>query len=283
MEEVKIEFKLPEKRVVVEPIVRDTPFLPKGHAASFLANNAKFRAQVPKLRNGDYVNVLTNEEKAFFEDKVRSGLSFEPGDLSIHDKSADSFWAKYVVTLGKEATTLDLSSPTDYILYKVLLHMKDHVAHSREEINWKATYRYVLVDLDDVVEKKADKADIKERAWEVFGELKSNRAKMIDVLKVYGRRAAPDSSDSFLKSEIMDIIESLDGARKFLEIADDPNFDVKLLIEKAIEKKILFREKNKYVLPGGDTIAHSKKQAVDYLSDPKNQDTLKLLMAQLNE
>ena len=73
-----------------------------------MAETSKVTLTVPVVEStGSYKNVLTNEEKAFFEDLL--GIN-----LSVHNK-VDNYWDNYQVTLNKSDNYFDLSNPDDYI------------------------------------------------------------------------------------------------------------------------------------------------------------------------
>jgi hypothetical protein len=89
---------------------------------------------VPKHeRSNNFVNVLTNAEKDYLE--VAMGL--EKNALSIYKAPIQSnFWSDAnptglgSVTLKKQDNIFDLSKPTDYISYKILLANKDKICPS---------------------------------------------------------------------------------------------------------------------------------------------------------
>lgn len=277
-------FKLPEKRVIVKANIKPTPFIPNtNHVASFLMPNGKNRFVVPELRNGTLSNPLTKEEKEFFESH-EAGMSFNQDDLSIYKKK-DNFWESYEVYLGKTDRILNLNNPKDYLDYKVLLSNKELVASSEEELNKRNTYLYYLIDEDAAVIKGSEAADKEERAWELFGELKSSRTKMLNFLKVVGLSAAPNSTDDFLKKNIMDFMKSKDqknkGINKFIEILEDPLYEEKVFIQDAIRTGALDRKGSSYFMQGGDRIGVTLADAINYLKNPENQEVYMIIQQRI--
>ena len=267
------EFSLPKKKVVVKPLIKSTPFIPDtNHVSSFLSPGAKRRYVVPIRRDGKFKNILSNEEKEYFENSSKSGLDFEPGDLSVYKK--DGFWDSFEVFLDKNSLTLDLSRPFDYFKYLVLKANTKEIAPSMASVRMRSTYKYVLVDEEVQNQLEARSADSEELAWEKFGQIKNNRSIMMNVLSVYGRSASETSTDDFLKSQIKSIIKSTNGIEKFLNIVNDPDFDIRLLIKNAIATGSLTRSKGSYYLEGGDRIGLTLEDTIEYLKDPMNHEVL---------
>jgi len=116
----KVQFELPNKVVYIKPI-KGRSWLPEKHAASFLFGDSSMEYVIPSdEKRGVLRDPLTVAEKKFFEDKELSGMDFEIGDLSVHKKK-DNYWHSFSVKLDSRQLVLDLSKPTDYLRYKVLL------------------------------------------------------------------------------------------------------------------------------------------------------------------
>lgn len=260
-------FTLPNKQIKIVPIKKATAFIPNPkHQASFLAPNAKNQVCVFRNRNGQFVNVLNNEEKVFFEDLLQR-------DLSIYNKE-DNYWLQYKEELGKEIETLDLSNPMDYMKYKVVLSLP-FVAENEEVSKRKATYKYYISDVSEEAHKASLEASLEVEAWALFKDLMHDRTKMINYLKIEHNKKVDEvsTSDEFLISEIKKIIKKdSKSLRNFVAAITDKDFDLKVMIEKAISIGALERIRNRYYLPEGDNIAADTQQMIDYLKDGKNQD-----------
>src|SRR5574344_1693519 len=109
-----------------------------------MAEGAVRRFTVPRLSSGMFVNVLTDNEKAYLEEIM--GLEYNA--LSIY-KKVDHFWDDSNenginrVRLTKQDNYLNLADPEDYIRYKILLANKDYIASSLQELedHPKSTYQ----------------------------------------------------------------------------------------------------------------------------------------------
>ncbi len=278
MAETKSKPKCPliDKKVKVYPIKRASGLVPDPeHEASFLFGTSTVKYTVPMTRTGSLVNPLTAEEKRYFEE-VDDQLDFKEGDLSIPSESIrvngsdDNYWLGFTVELDKNIRILDLNEPMDYIIYKVLIANKDHIAPSWEERNDKATFKYALVEEGEEQKAQATVANKKREAYKQFGKMESSPDEMLKFLKVYGKKVSENSTREFLEGEVSKVIEEdIDG---FLDIVNDPHYDTKLLITNGLEVGALIKERSTYSLPGGEVIGKSLQETIDYLEDNKNQD-----------
>lgn len=276
-------FKLPKKMVKVKPIIKSTAMIPDvNHRAAFLAPNAKYRICLPVLRNGTYKNPLTNEEKEFFENG-EWGLGYGKNSLSVL-KREDNFWDSFEFYIGKEVFILDLENPEDYLKYKVLLTCSDIVAKSVKDVKERprATYKFFLETEEEVINDKVETTDIIKQAWAEFFKIENNREKMIKTLVVFGKNPAKDSSDKFLSSEISDMIqESKAGAKEFLSVISDPNFDLKYTIRMGIRNGVLVKRNGMFLTSDGETLGRTEQQCVEFLSQPINQELLIKIESQI--
>ena len=121
-------FVLPEAKVTVKFIKRRVGIaadVSEDHVISGgMLEGATKKLYAPMTRNGGIKNVLTNEEKEFFENNIYTGRNLS---------SYGNFWKEFFVELEKSGLTLDLAQPTDYLRYKLLLSWSDLVAPSLKE------------------------------------------------------------------------------------------------------------------------------------------------------
>lgn len=272
----KTEFKLPNKKVTITPIMRARgPIKDPKHEAFFLFGNATINICVPMDKMGNLIDPLTPEEKEFFEDKSKSGMPFDVGELSIYNKPEDNYWSKFRITLNKDERVLNLSNPKDYLEYKVLLTNKELIAPSGDTQFDKMTYKFALISEDFAQKTNLDEADQNERAWTKFGEIRNNRAYMSNFLKIYGRMPSEDANDDFLRNEISKIIK--EDIKSFLDITEDEMFEDKILIHRAVRAGAIKVSKGNYTLLGGDKMCEPGDKAdivnaIKFLKDPENQE-----------
>ena len=272
----KVDFRLPNKKVKVKPIMRTRGFVKDPeHEAFFLFANATIDLKAPLDRNGHLACPLSDDERAFFEDKSASGLHFEKGELSPYNKRENNFWTKYKVKLDKTERELDLSNPMDYIDYKLLLANTNLVAPDAKSANKQKTYRYALVSAEEELRTTASSASKRKTAYKYFGKMEESRDEMLAFLKIYGKKPSEDSTTEFLVTEIDKIISN--DIDTFIAIVEDKDKDIKFLLAEAVELGVVERNKRKYYMPGGDALADkgispTLENAVDYLKKNENQD-----------
>lgn len=273
------DFKLPNKKIKITPIRRKGTWLPETHAASFLFKEAGVRYCVPITESRNVpIEILTQEEKEFLSKELRV-------DLSVHLPVKDNYWRNRYVKLKDEVRVFDLSKPEDFIDYKILLANKDEIAPSLADRLKKGTYRFAISDLDYEENTRSKYAQNKREANRFFTKLyDKGSVAMSDFLTAYyyakpGKRVPENATVVWLESEIDKIIESdLNG---FLAIASDPDYETKLLIGKAINKKALYKDSNRYSLPEGGLIATNLDDLLIWFKDPINSEEVTRIEAKV--
>ena len=253
----------------------------KGHVLSGgMAEGAKRSFVVPRLRSGQYVNVLTDNEMAYLEQAMR----LEKGALSIYNKK-DNFWddnnAEGIgkVTLFKQDNYLDLSDPIDYIKYKVLLANKDYICPSLQELEDrpKATYQYVIISENAETQMNLSKNDAKMECYMEYGAIRNNADTLRTILEIItGRPIAAQTKLDFLQAKTMDNIEK--DPRRFLLTIKDELLPAKVLIKRAVEAGLVTRRNDLYYHDGQPMCEAGEDStltnAAKYLTSVKRQ-TLK--------
>mgnify|MGYP003630433224 CR=1 FL=1 len=274
-------FAPPKEVVVVEPIMRarnplvDDP----EHEAYFLFHTAKIEYSVPLDRQGNIHNPFkSKEEQLWLEIELDT-------DLNIH-KKVDNFWKSHKVRLGKTPRKLHLENPKDYVDYLVLRANPMFVAPTAATMKDKATYRYAMVKEGYKIKERAVKAGSKKTAYKGAARLEAEgREAMIDFLRVYGKKVSPASKIDFLVGQIDEIVETdMEG---FLTIIEDKdNYEIKLLLELALECSAITKTGRKYFLPGGDPLCgtgdvSTLSVVIEYLKSPANGDILDMITARV--
>lgn len=240
---------------------------------------------VPILANGTYKNVLTNSEKDFIED----ALGLDSNALSVY-KAENNFWDGYHIDIGKDGITLDLSDPTDYIKYKVLLANTDVVAPSVKERmdRPKATYRFELVRFGEEDSIENAKMNATMEAYKTFGKIEDDP----DTLRVLvelldGRPYSKKESSVFFKARVNMIIQ--DNAKRFLQYANDPLLHAKVLLKRGVELgKISVKNDYYYLSSDASPLCELGEKstlstAAAFINQPAHQDIKFMLESELEK
>lgn len=285
-EEVKKEivkgFTLPNERVTIKFIKRNKGLaadVGSGHVISGgMIEGASRKFCVPLLRNGGLKNVLTNEEKEFFENGHFNGVK-----MSIYS----DFWKTQYVSLEKLDTILDLSIPEDYLKYKILLAWDDVIAPSLQQykLENKGTYQFYITKDGEELKDRSKKLDLIKAAWKEYYKLEDNRDVLISIIYLMtGKKLSENSTMNFINTEVETLVDT--RTKDFLALVEDPNFETKTLIALAENVGIVLKRNGKYETIDGLTLAKqgeiaSLSNAVSYLIDPKNQEVRDLIEARV--
>lgn len=276
-------------------IVRHIPKLggmvtnPKHILYGGMAENATKVFTVPRLSSGMYVNVLTDDEKAFLEYIMK----LEVNALSIY-KKIDNFWDdsndKGIsrVRLTKQDNYFNLSDPEDYIRYKILLANKDYIAPSLEALQDapKASYQFVIISEGDETRNAKINMSTTMKCYKEFGKIEDNA----DILRVIietidSKPLASTSKLEFLQTRANDLIQA--DSRLFLKVVTDQMLPTKVLIKKSIEAGLISKRGNYLYLRSDNTpLCESGEEptlniAAKYLNNPRHQEVKFSLEAKL--
>lgn len=245
-----------------------------------MAETAKRTFTVPLLKSGAFVDVLTKKEKEFLE----YTLGLEVNAMSVY-RTNNNFWSTAntngisSVTLFKQDNFFDLSDPTDYIKYKILLANKDFVAPSLQTLQDqpKATYEFVVVSDTEKTKVATSKMSYKKQCYKELGKVEDN----IDIMRLIietidGRPTAKSTKLELLQTKADDLIQA--NAGLFLKVITDPLLPTKVLIKKAVEAGVIANRGNYLYLRDGNIPLCNEGQdptlnvAAMFLNEPKHQD-----------
>ena len=265
---------LRNERVIIRRLLKEGKITnPKHVLYGGMALGAFHTFTVPMLRNGQLVDVLTKEEKAYLEE----AMGLETNALSVHRK-VDNYWSNFQVRLGKDDTILDLNDPEQYIKYKVLLNNTESIAPNLDAVNLrpKETYEYVILHEEE--EAKANKKRVNKNieAYKILGKIESDKDKLRTIVEIATSRPQHKTvSIDTLTDQIDKLIQA--NASLFLTIAQDPLLDAKVLLKKGLEcgavkiKNDLFYDSDGKPLCDAGNATFSV--AAEWINKPKNQGT----------
>lgn len=273
---------LRNERVIIRHIPKEGGMItnPKHILFGGMAENAVRIFTVPRLSSGMFVNVLTDEEKAYLEEAM--GLEYNA--LSVY-KKVNNFWDDSndsgisKVRLTKLDNYLNLADPEDYIRYKILLANKDYIAPSLEALqdSPKATYQFVIISEGDETRMAKDNMSSTMKCYKEYGKIEND----VDTLRVLieaidGRPTSPGSQLEFLQTKVNNLIQA--DSKLFLKTITDPLLKTKVLIKKSIEAGLISNRGNFLYLRSDNTPLCELNEeptlniAAKYLNSPKHQD-----------
>ena len=265
---------LKNERVIIRRLLKEGKITnPKHVLYGGMALGAFHTFTVPMLRNGQLVDVLTKEEKAYLEE----AMGLETNALSVHRK-VDNYWSNFQVRLGKDDTILDLNDPEQYIKYKVLLNNTESIAPNLDAVNLKPKETYEYVILHEEEEAKANKKRVNKNieAYKILGKIEGDKDKLRTIVEIATSRPQHKTvSIDVLTDQVDKLIQA--NVSLFLTIAQDPMLDAKVLLKKGIEcgavkiKNDLFYDSDGKPLCDAGNATFSV--AAEWLNKPKNQGT----------
>ena len=287
-EEEKKEFKLPGGKVTVRLVKRQRGAVSDpNHVMYNLAPGASINFAPKNKRGSSIIDCpLNQEEIEFFEDKRRSGMSFDIGDLSPHAPVKQNYWRseRAEVELNAIPLTLDLSIAYDYLRYKTLISLTDKIAPNAESEFYKKSYIYVIESREDMNKVVKIKGDKTKRAWKLAGKMDGDKTAMIDYLSCVGATPSSNSETDWLEAQISLQVEN--NIKEFLEVLEAPTYESRVLLTKAIKAKAVKKTGHSYSLSDGTKLCEAGEvatlaTALDFLTDKDNQEIVMLIEGKL--
>lgn len=280
MSEVK--FQLPNEKVIVRYIRRKIGMasnVSKDHIiAGGMLNGSTRKFCVPLTRQGVIKNILTDEEKEFFEKTM--GI-----ELSVY-KNPD-FWTTRRVELRKGDNYLDLSDVMEYINYKILLANSDKIAVGLENSKGNLNYSYVIIKEGEEVKMERTSFSTKKKAFKLYSKIETSQSTLRSIVKLIENKAISKTADiEWLQGQVERIIDQKPEA--FVNLMEDTNFDIKTLISSAEDAGVIIRTNKRYSTSDGLDLAREGEistfeNAVKFLSDPLNQEIVDIIELKLNK
>ena len=207
-------------------------------------------------RSGSIYTGLTPEDEKYYE----KALGYEDGHLA---KTSD-FWTTFCVKVGSRGLLLDDSIPRQAMIIKFLSNHK-RVATSLDKMTAGKDYLLINREAEAIQANKINK--IRRDAIKEFDKLTLEQ--MRQCLRLFGSN--PDRmSNELVESTLFSMVDK--QPKKFFEKwVDNKKKDTEFLLEQAIAKGVIRRDRTKYFY-GTDMFADSLAEAIAYLDDKKNQD-----------
>lgn len=189
-------------------------------------------------------------------------------DLSVNSE----FWDTFFIRMTDDDLVLDLSDPYDELKYHFLKRHKDVKQSLLER---KAGAKYVIVNIDEEAKQRNIEAKTKREAFTTLDKMSTED--MRDALRLYGINS--EDSNEVVEAKLNELIEA--DPKKFGDLwIHNKERKIQVLIEKAIGKNIIRRQKNRYSY-GTTELGLGIESAIAFLNDVKNQDIKLAIITQL--
>lgn len=285
-------FTLPNKKVLVKPVIWDDVWLPKGHSGIWGYSGTSKVISVPINPNGrgGLLNTLTDEERNYFESD-ECPLGFKKGDLAVNSK----YWKSKRVIIRKPTDIikehenlleLDLSDPEQYLDYVVLRANTGYglqVAPNKETSKDQANRIVYLSEEKAELNEQASIMMLRTEAFKHLSTITNNSSSMYDVLfvlylmKVYDKMPSSTYSLEMLQRDLGDIATR--KPKDYLAVVNDKSLTEKVMVIKAIKNGDIVIKKNEFFLKTGQFCGHTINDVIEFISDDRNQEVKMMLMA----
>lgn len=208
---------------------------------------------------------LTPEDERRFE-KL---LGYPEGHLA---KTSD-FWKTYCVKIGSRTLVLDDTFPTQEMMIKFLSGHK-RVATSLDKMNAGKDYLLINREAEAIEQNKINK--LRRDAIKAFDKLSIDE--MRKALRLFGINS-DNMSNELIESTLFGMVDK-NPKQFFAKWVDNKSKDTEYLLEQAIAKGIIRKDKTRYIY-GTDQFADSLEDAIAYLDSKKNQDLKLSIMNQV--
>jgi len=192
------------------------------------------------------------------------GLDLGPGS---------EFWRDYFIRTSGKDIYLDTSDPADELKY---LYLKGHKNVKNSLSERKATARFVLINKGEEDKRTNVFNRMRRKATRSFDDM--NLEDMRKCLRIFGHNGDRLSNEA-VENKLFDIVEG-DPISFLKKWVDNDTRDTEALIEKALSRNIIRRNKNIYKY-GSDVIGHTIAETIDFLNDPKNQEIKIAILKQM--
>ena len=207
-------------------------------------------------RSGNIYTGLTEEDAR----RLEKALGKAEGELGPNSE----FWTTFAVRIGAKDLILNTDRPMDELQY---LFLKNHKRVAVGLSNIDPSKDYVMINSDAEAEQQ-NKANKTKR--EAYRELdKMSIEDMRKCLRLYGMKS-DTMSNELVEAKLTEQIEK--SPESFIiKWVNNPNKEINYLIEEAIAKNIIRRNRSQYFF-GTDMIGNGLDDVIAYLKDKKNQD-----------
>jgi len=283
-EVMELGFSLPNEIIKVQFVVKQRgSIVNPEHVAYAGMLEGAIREFIPKKSRHTfkYVQVLEKHEQDALEDI----MGLEKNALSLY-KESNNYWDDIKIPIGKDGIRLDLSSPTDYIKYKVLLTYTNTIATSLAELKVvdKATFMFVIVRPGEQDSEEVMTYNFKKEAYSIASKLEASKETIKEFLYLYGIRVASDISTKWLIARLGKIVE--EDPQTLVDIYSSKDYSTRAIIARGVLSGVIKDVNGAYTLEDGielcsENESPSLTNAIKFLSNPNNTDLKNRILAKI--
>jgi hypothetical protein len=239
---------------------------------TFKVYNAMQQSSIPCMNTkAGRLTGLTKEEEIEFEDK----LGYTRGTLA----RTSPFWKEYQIKLTGKNHALNDEFPEEELALKVARAQIGLVAPSMLALKTDGRYtqaEFVVVEAES--EAKAENVTFKDKkkAYKLLENLTIED--MRQILLVMGKGSSSMGNET-VENILMKEVDRV--PKLFINIVEDPDFQLKIFVEECAEMGILEKRGSGYAY-AGELVKSSLSEMVDFLNDKSNNNML-LTLKQLNK
>lgn len=217
--------------------------------------------------SGRYILPLTDEEKEY----ISKGLNIAVEELNPNIRD-NPFFKGIEIEMPKHGLRLSLIDPMQFLYDKVLQTYDNIIAKGLSNTKRKPSFRFVRVDETEETDIYLEVSDKRKEAYKLLGALEENRNRMLMYILNSGRRVNPQISTKELRKQVNQLVE--DSYTKFINVLEDPHFEVKGLINMATITGVIEERRGLYFFQQEPLAAKGKSptilNACDFLEDKTN-------------
>lgn len=224
-----------------------------------------------------YATGLTEDEEKEYGAKLNQNLS-----PFYDDKTPHPFWDSNlgVIELQNNTMFFDTEKPLDYVKLKVMKASK-YIANSMKEYEegFYPEASHVIYDEREEVEAVASKVQLRNTVREKV--LKLSPTSQLEIILIVGGKSLKGQSQDYTIVALEKLIESKpEQILRFLDM-DKERRTIHALVKECLQKSILVN-KNHKIFYMDIPLGVDEYDAIDYLSNPENQDLKIRLMQAIN-
>jgi hypothetical protein len=143
---------------------------------------------------------------------------------------------------------------------------------------------FVIIRQGEKASLSVDSYNIKKEAYLIAAKLETNLSSVKEFLFLCGVKASPNSSATWLKSKLGELVE--ENPSKVIDIYTAADYTTRALVAKGVLAGVIHDTNGKYTLEGGVALAEEGEMptlgnAIKFLSNKANADVKSIIEAKI--